>query len=250
MFTKFEFFSFKPKFKSFAHEELVIVEQIVKLTGSPIDSGVKVSRKDLLLAESFHVHIDVGGEGLNEHMGCISGFTNSINLNAMTKQSNPYGIPIPNLVRLESWSGDPDYLFADGFADYITMQNAPLTEKNVTEIARCLRPGGLVELWIDDSFLPEMKRLASLLKSEIELDSVDQFKGTTGSQKFRIVSGIKSTLEAVIVLSVPTVQSRSYSELVEVMELRLYLEINFFSKLKQKTITYEDPKLIKYEPSL
>ena len=164
----------------------------------------------------------------------------------MRKQSNQYGIPIPNLVLLDSWSDEQDYPFADNFADYITMQNAPLTPKNVKEIARCLRPGGVVELWIDDSFLPEMLQLATLLQSKIEFDSVDQFNGTTGSPKFRIASGLELSLEVTAVLSVSPAKKQPKRESAEAREFRLFLEINFFAKLNQKTITYDEPKLITY----
>ncbi len=242
MFTLFE----SPK-QVFPQAHLDIVTQIVQLTGVPVDSSVRVSRADLQLADDHCIHIDIGGEGLNEHMGYISGFPNSINLNAMTYQSNGHNIPIPNLVQLDSWFKNPSYPFADDFADYITIQNAPLTEKNVTEIARCLRPGGVVELWIDDAFLKKMHQLAELLQSRVELDSLDQFGGTTGSKKFKIISNIPLDLENKVV-RIPIPQTDALAKITtETQVIREYFARTFFSRLNRKSITY--PETLSYESS-
>lgn len=181
--------------ESFQHlkpiEDSEVVKNIRQLTGVPAAPNIRVSRRDLKLDDNYRVHLDIGGEGVNEHVGIISGFASSINVNAMEYQSNLYGIPIPNLVMIQNWFTNPSYPFADGFADYITMQNAPLTPKNVDEIARCLRPGGKVELWIDSQFQEEIELLAKKLNSEPEYDIEDEFQGSTGSAKVRIISGIK-----------------------------------------------------------
>ncbi|MGL5742024.1 MAG: hypothetical protein ACRCXC_05485 [Legionella sp.] len=171
-------------------EDSELVKNIRQLTGVPAATHAKVSRSDLKIDHTHWIHLDIGGEGLNEHMGYISGFETSINLNATTEQSNQYGIPIPNLVQIQSWFTNQSYPFKDGFADYITMQNAPLTSKNIEEISRCLRPGGIVELWIDEQFEEKITLLATRLNSKPEYDTEDPFHGSTGSKKVRICSGI------------------------------------------------------------
>jgi hypothetical protein len=169
-----------------------LVKRIREAVGYPAHPNAKVSRDNLKLSADDKIHLDIGGEGKNEHLGFISGFDTSININDLEYQSNHYGIPIPNLVRVQRWFTDPGYPFADGFADYITMQNAPLTAKNVAEIARCLRPGGIVELWIyHESFTDNIRALAEKLESKVEYDITDEFEGSTGSPKIRIISGIK-----------------------------------------------------------
>lgn len=215
----------KPRHLFFIQTELEIVPRICELVAA--DPMAKVSRADLNLPDNYRVHVDVGGEGLNEHMGYISGFPDSINLNTLQHQSNHYGIPVPNLVRLKSWSGKVTYPFADGSIDYITMQNAPLTDNNVSEIARCLRPGGVVDLWVDEFFVDNMNRLAQLLHSKVELDVTDEFTGSTGSKKCRIVSALKPSLEVT-----PEVM------VAKKAEGTLLSNLSFFPEMNLKRITY------------
>jgi hypothetical protein len=215
----------KPRHLSFKQSELEIVPRICELIGVPAAPMARVSRADLNLPDDFRIHIDIGGEGLNEHLGHISGFPDSINLNVLTHQSNDYGIPVPNLVRIKSWYGKVSFPFADGFADYITMQNAPLTDNNVSEIVRCLRPGGVVELWIDEYFEDNMEQLAQLLHSKVELDVVDEFDGSTGSRKYRIVSALKPSLE----------QAKPEAKNTEAASLAI---LSFFRTMNVKRITY------------
>lgn len=171
--------------------DMEIVQNIRTFVGVPAVPFMQVSRVDLNLPNDYFVHIDVGGEGYNEHMGYFSGFNTSINLNQMNYQSNQHNIPIPNLVKINRWGSHTTYPFADQFADYITMQNAPLTPKNIEEITRCLRPGGIVDLWIDDCSKDGIELLAKNLNSKAEYKCADEFNGSTGSNKVRIVSGIK-----------------------------------------------------------
>jgi hypothetical protein len=91
-----------------------------------------------------------------------------------------------------SWNPPPQYPFKDGFADYITMQGAPLTDKNIDEMARCLRPGGLIELWIDSSFKSQIEKLSKKLNSTPDYNSFDEFRGRAGYPKVRIVSNIRA----------------------------------------------------------
>lgn len=168
-----------------------LVKKIRTLVGFPAAADKKVSRSDLQLNDSEYVHLDIGGEGCNISHNCISGFETSVNVNDHIHQSVARHNPIPNLIFIDKWFKNPSYPFADHFADYITMQNAPLTDQNVTEIARCLRPGGKVELWINSSFKANIDKLATLLHSKVEDKVADEFNGSTGSPKFRIISGVK-----------------------------------------------------------
>lgn len=111
--------------------------------------NAKITRKDIGIDSTYRIHLDVGGEGYKKSEGYVSGFVNAININDKDKQTSPPYGNIPNLVKVADWGTNPLYPFADGFADYITMQGAPLTQTNVQEITRCLRPGGDVALWID-----------------------------------------------------------------------------------------------------
>ncbi|QBR83607.1 hypothetical protein E3983_04090 [Legionella israelensis] len=224
--------------------EMEIVAKIREIVGTPADPKVRVSRKDLNLDNDYFIHLDIGGEGYNEHMGYFSGFTTSINVNATEYQSNDYGMRIPNLVRLKSWFTNPSYPFSDGFADYITMQNAPLTSKNIDEIARCLRPGGVVELWISEDWKKEIERLARKLHSEPEFGIEDEFKGSTGSIKVRIRSQISLDLEmsAEDVISSSKANNEPNSHQQQLKLQYSALTVTFFNSiyrnLHQKKITY------------
>ncbi|KAL2169382.1 hypothetical protein VTG60DRAFT_6088 [Thermothelomyces hinnuleus] len=77
---------------------------------------------------------------------------------------------IPYLVEVESWGKFPPTTlpFSDNFAERICMQSAPLTETNVTEFARVIKPGGVIDLWIDgEVFGEQIDQLARLLNSEV-----------------------------------------------------------------------------------
>jgi hypothetical protein len=182
------YFSF---FQYFLKLDDPLISEIRKHVGVPAAADKKVSRADLKLADSRFIHLDIGGEGENSYSGITSGFRSAICVNAAKVQSAPPHDAIPNLILINSWGSDPSYPFADGFADYITMQNAPLTPKNVEEIARCLRPGGKVDLWVSLSFEEEIALLAKKLNSTPDYKVADEFKGSTGSPKTQIISGIK-----------------------------------------------------------
>jgi Concanavalin A-like lectin/glucanases superfamily len=116
---------------------------------STTDPARFASRADMGVDSSYHVHLDLGGEGYHEVDGDFSGFIDAINLNhKLTDSQPPYGW-IPMLVQVPRFETAPQYPFVDEIADYITMQGAPLTERNTGEIARLLRVGGKAGLWID-----------------------------------------------------------------------------------------------------
>lgn len=158
-----------------------LVAKIKKL----IDEGKKVSRHDLDLQEQ-KIHLDLGGEGYHEKDGVVSGFRTAINLNNKENDSQFQDRKIPHLILVNF---DEPYPFADGFADYITIQGAPLFPHNVEEIVRMLRKGGKVGLWIDQNrFQNEIKDLESKLDSKAKQVNKyeDEFGGKAGYEKLLI----------------------------------------------------------------
>lgn len=144
-----------------------LAERIADVAGYPISPAIKVTRGQIGLRAWNYVKLDIGGYGAyREAGGVVSGLSDALNLNdkILNPNSSPPNQPIPALVLMPDWSGNPEYPFEDGFADYIIMQSAPLTPTNVKEIARVLRVGGMVGLWIDeDRFAPAIASLAQLL---------------------------------------------------------------------------------------
>jgi len=143
------------------------------------------------------VHIDVGGEGPKTEYGMTTGFSNAINVNdTLTTTTMPPYHPIPNLVRVDHWSDDTAYPFRDHCVDYITMQGAPLTPKNVTEMARCLSSDGKIDLWIQideatttgQTHRRRIEELAALIGGDIEWNPYDEFQGHAGFPKVRIAT--------------------------------------------------------------
>ncbi|MES2886859.1 MAG: hypothetical protein V4739_02505 [Pseudomonadota bacterium] len=136
-----------------------LVDAIYKALGLPpqtaIPPGTQITREQLGIGEDARVHVDIGGEGPIDSHGLEAGYADSINIQAAdgpigdgTHQTQPPYGPIPNLVLLESW--DQEFPFEEGFADRITLQNAPLTDNNVDQIARMInKDGGEIELWVD-----------------------------------------------------------------------------------------------------
>ncbi|WP_296428467.1 hypothetical protein [Yoonia sp.] len=158
-----------------------------------IPDGAEVSREDLGISDDTHVHVNIGGEGPVDSYGLQTGFDGAINLQAAdgiigdgTHQTQDTSVPIPNLVRVESW--DQDFPFAEGFADTITMQNAPLYDHNVEQIARMInKDGGTISLWIDrDAFGGNVEKLAAMVGGEIIWEDTDEFGGAAGSAKITI----------------------------------------------------------------
>ncbi|HEX2687315.1 MAG TPA: hypothetical protein VHN14_11895 [Kofleriaceae bacterium] len=165
------------------------VANIEQAVGAPPRSGAQASRTTAGINSSFLVQLDVGGEGPTNGCGVVSGFAQAMNLNASSQTTTcwPYSA-IPNLVLLAPWSTNPTYPFVDGFADYITMQGAPLTSTNVSEMARTLRSGGTIALWIDvDGFQGAINQLASALNTTPIFNAYDEFQGQAGWPKTLIV---------------------------------------------------------------
>jgi len=152
--------------------------KVIAKVGDPATTNPAkfVSRTDMGIDDGYFLQLDIGGEGRFTAYGITSGFENALNANAQTTNSQTHD-QIPMLIHLQDWSTNPPYPFKDGTINYITMQGAPLTEKNVHEIARLLAPGGRVGLWIVPSQKPESNKpqtnldrareLASLLNSTV-----------------------------------------------------------------------------------
>jgi hypothetical protein len=151
-----------------------ISDRIRKAVGEPARRGARVSRSDVDILPDTTIRIDVGGMGVYHHVvqETLTGLPNTLNMN--DKGTNPDTRHegeknIPNLILVRKWSNDPGYPFADNFADYITMQNAPLTDTNVREIARVLKSDGQVGLWIDEAtFRANIDALKNLLGPDYE----------------------------------------------------------------------------------
>lgn len=174
-----------------------IVQRIRSKVGEPARKGARVSRADVGIPDDYPVHLDIGGEGRLEVSGLVTGFNDSLNVNAPLNPSSPRppkvtvggpkdGQPIPNLIELQPWSGNPEYPFADNFADRISMIGSPLMDKNVDEMARVIRKGGSINLWIDESFAGAALRLAQKLNSVVEFPAeLPDFRGNGTWMRYR-----------------------------------------------------------------
>ena len=165
--------------------------------GNPATPSPKqfATRSDMGAASDYYLHLDIGGEGFHSVSGVTSGFAGAINVNAQTKDSQPPFNPIPLLIHVGPWSGDPPYPFADQTANYMTLQGAPLTSAGVNEFARVLTYKGNVGLWIDmGSQKQNVDTLARKLnsswayscssgKSPCSNSCVDEFFGEAGFPK-------------------------------------------------------------------
>ena len=110
------------------------------------DPASFASRAVMQVDANYSLHLDIGGEGRFTAHGITSRFENALNANAQVNNSQYQDRPIPMLVHVRDWT--VKYPFVDGTFNYITMQGAPLTKNNLTEIARLLVRGGKVGLWI------------------------------------------------------------------------------------------------------
>lgn len=158
---------------------------MVKKAGWP--ASTLISRADGNFNDSDYLHLDIGGEGYHDIDSILSGFNSAINVNAQENDSQAPKATIPHLVKLKAWSDTVPFPFVQGFADYMTMQGAPLTDHNVSEFTRCARSGGEIGLWIDrDNFSQNIIKLADNLKSYPEWDAWDEFQGKAGYEKATI----------------------------------------------------------------
>lgn len=93
------------------------------------------------------LHFDIGGEGPRVEDRIRSGFTTALNINSVTHTTTGSCLPIPALVQVMSFT--ERLPVANNTADIISMQGAPLDSHNVAEIARVIRPNGVIHLWVD-----------------------------------------------------------------------------------------------------
>lgn len=144
----------------------------------------QVNRADAGAGPEDYVVVDLGGEGGFVYQGLVAGCKDAINLNVRTANSQT-GQPIPNLVKLKNWA-DP-YPLGNGFANYIMMQSAPLTDHNVNEIVRMLKPGGVVALWVERRrFINQINTLAKRLRTTPIYDMRDEFNYPAEMRKILI----------------------------------------------------------------
>lgn len=169
---------FTPDGKSLTPSLAEVWKKVRDKVGDPATTNPAnfASRADMGIDNGYFLQLDIGGEGRFTAHRITSGFENAINANAQTTNSQT-AAPIPMLVHVQGWLTNPPYPFKDGTINYITMQGAPLTEKNVQEISRLLAPGGRAGLWIVPEQKPEpnkpqtnldrARELASLLNSTV-----------------------------------------------------------------------------------
>lgn len=153
------------------------VEAIRNAVGVPAAPGKQVSRSDIGLNPRYGILLDIHGEGGVDLGGFVTGFKEAINVNAprterdarpptVTVPGSLQGSPISNLVELRPWSTSPGFPFADNFADRLTVIQSEVTDKDVREIARVIRNGGIINLWVDQAAYGEqIKDLAARLNS-------------------------------------------------------------------------------------
>ncbi len=153
---------------------------VKSLAGDPALPGKRVSRLDVrnfyankpdhpgskISWLNYDFTLDLGGEGKFSLYGINSGDCRAVNVNVQSQNSQNSEL-IPSLVRIQSW--DDGYPFANEFAKTIMMQGAPLTDKNITEISRILRPGGkaILDLALVDNL--QITKLARQLGCEHSL---------------------------------------------------------------------------------
>lgn len=159
---------------------------LVDKVGTPAttDPTKFASRADLGVDSRYMLTFDLGGEGRHTVNGITSGFADAINFNDHTNDSTHPNVAIPNLVLMAAFSGNPQYPVTTGTANYVVMQDAPLNDRNVKEIARLLAPGGQAGLWIDQTLYGEqVKALAKTLQTVPSYSNVnpsacgDEFNG-------------------------------------------------------------------------
>lgn len=130
------------------------------IAGLPADPNKKISRADIqgywenspwggpdaarIRFRNVRLGLDLGGEGRFTYDGQESGDCMAINVNAQSTNSQDSSLEIPSLVRVADFAHG--YPFADGFASFIMMQGAPLTDVNISEIRRILKSGGVARL--------------------------------------------------------------------------------------------------------
>jgi Concanavalin A-like lectin/glucanases superfamily len=166
-----------------------LAERIASIVGKPARAGARATRAQVGLTATSEVHVDIGGCGYYTNLTGKTrcGFPDAININDKTTNpdSDPPNENVPALVLVNRWATNPIYPLEDEFADYVTMQSAPLYDVYVPQIAKLLRRNGAVGLWIDEErWASQIAVLAELLNCEPirctaanhNLD-MDEFKG-------------------------------------------------------------------------
>ena len=144
------------------------------------------TRDAMRIDKDYFLHLDIGGEGYHFVSGTEAGFFGAINVNAKTTDSQPPHVNIPFLILVNAWLKEPPYPFANGTANYITLQSAPLEEFYVDEMARVIAKNGQIGLWIDeDRYKDRIDKLAKKLNSKVEKSDkdpncFDEFSGKAG----------------------------------------------------------------------
>lgn len=165
-----------------------IVERFHERYGKTPAPDVRATRDDLGLGSSDTLVVDIGGEGqkTDRSDGLESGNVHAVNLNWQEYLSpGPFDLVvngngehisidgedkarIPNLIRpSRPWEQNPSYPFADDTVDGIMMEGAPLTDHNVDEISRVIKPGGWALLNIGDNYEPQVNELAERMGAEV-----------------------------------------------------------------------------------
>jgi len=154
-------------------------QKIMQIAGTPLSQNpLQFTRAQAGIPPFAKVKVDIGGCGRylyadgSDVIAC--GFSDAININCVSttgSDTKPPNQPIPNLLligQVGPMSCNPlaTYPFANDTVDYVTIQNAPLSNTAVSEIARILKPGGEVGLWLDTtepSVVAQITALANLL---------------------------------------------------------------------------------------
>lgn len=163
------------------YDPAVVAAKIMQLAAgsSPVLplAPAQLTRTQANIPDYAKVKVDIGGlgeylyspPGVSTVMSC--GFKDAINVNCTTTTQNnstPPNQPIPNLLLIEqtgpmSCNANAKLPLANDTVDYVVMQNTPLTNQWLTEIARVLKPNGEVGLWIDAQYAAQIRQLASSL---------------------------------------------------------------------------------------
>ena len=117
--------------------------------------------------DSNYLHIDIGGEGPDKEHEENAGFYDSINVNnPETVNSDTYQ-KIPNLLEIYDWD-NVKLDIESNKVDEISMQNIPLNSKSLlSEIARIIKPTGVIALWVDKNWKDNIESLAKKTGKEI-----------------------------------------------------------------------------------
>lgn len=146
-----------------------------------------LSRANLAEVGFSSIHVDLGGEGEVRPGGgkLVSGFSHSVNINAMETQSGS-SVPIPNLLLIcvnepckppgGKWPFEPSLPFEDGTIDLLSIQASPFTSFYAAEFARCLKPDGAIMLWVlrNEENRQSIEEVLRLLAARGDIQRIDR----------------------------------------------------------------------------